>query len=307
MSQTQPAAAAQGANAIDPERPGGVVARRRRGKVGAERISWPTTIILMLCALTVLVPLYVTMAMAFKTTPQAVDGNAFAPPAPFSVDGFVEAWRLTDFPVAFTVSTLITATTVIGTVVLAAAASFAISRNWDRKLFRWSFFYLLAAMFLPFPVVALPQIQLTGLAGLDNPAGVALLHVMFQLSFSILLFTAFLRSIPAELEESARIDGATTWQTFWQLIFPLLAPMSATVGIFAFLASWNDFMMPSLIISDPSMQTLPVVQDMFQTQFSNNYNVSFASYLMAMAPAIIVYLFTQRWVMEGVTQGAVKG
>jgi raffinose/stachyose/melibiose transport system permease protein len=186
-------------------------------------------------------------------------------------------------------------------------ASFAIARNWDRKLFRWSFYYLLMAMFIPFPVLALPQIQLTGLAGLDNPAGVTFLHIMFQMSFSVLLFTAFLRSIPLELEESARIDGASTWQAFWQLIFPLLAPMSATVGIFAFLASWNDFMMPSLIISDPSQQTLPVVQSIFQTQFSNNYNVSFASYLMAMAPAIIVYLFTQRWVMEGVTQGAVKG
>ena len=66
-------------------------------------------------------------------------------------------------------------------------------------------------------------------------------------------------------------------------------------------------MMPSLTTSDPSLQTLPVVQSIFQTQFSNNYNVSFASYLMAMAPAIIVYLFTQRWVMSGVTQGAVKG
>ncbi len=109
---------------------------------------------------------------------------------------------------------------------------------------------------------------------------------MFQLSFSVLLFTAFLRSIPFELEESARIDGATTWQTFWKLIFPLLAPMSATVGIFAFLASWNDFMMPSLIIADPALQTLPVRAELFQTQFSNNYNVSFASYLMAMAPAI---------------------
>ena len=94
---------------------------------------------------------------------------------------------------------------------------------------------------------------------------------------------------------------------FWKVIFPLLAPMSATVGIFAFLYAWNDFMMPSLIISDPALQTLPVRQNLFQTQFSNNYNVSFASYLMAMAPAIVAYLFTQRWVMEGVTQGAVKG
>ncbi|MBT8797968.1 carbohydrate ABC transporter permease [Microbacterium flavum] len=272
-----------------------------------ERVNWSGTIILILCAVTVLLPLYVTISMAFKTTGQAVDGNAFSLPAPFSIDGFVQAWNLTKFPVGASISLLVTAGTVVATIILAALASYAIVRNWDRRLFRYSFFYLLAAMFIPFPVVALPQIQLTGRVGLDNPFGVMILATMFQLSFSVLLFTAFLRSIPLELEESARIDGATTWQTFWRLIFPLLAPMSATVGIFAFLYAWNDFMMPSLIISDPALQTLPVRQNLFQTQFSNNYNVSFASYLMAMAPAIVVYLFTQRWVMEGVTQGAVKG
>ncbi|KQR48362.1 ABC transporter permease [Microbacterium sp. Leaf161] len=279
----------------------------KKPRVRMERVNWSGTIILILCAVTVLLPLYVTISMAFKTTGQAVDGNAFSLPAPFSIDGFVEAWNLTKFPVGAGISLLVTAGTVIATIVLAAFASYAIVRNWDHRLFRYSFFYLLAAMFIPFPVVALPQIQLTGWAGLDNPFGVIILATMFQLSFSVLLFTAFLRSIPIELEESARIDGASTWQTFWQLIFPLLAPMSATVGIFAFLYAWNDFMMPSLIISDPAMQTLPVRQNLFQTQFSNNYNVSFASYLMAMAPAILAYLFTQRFVMEGVTQGAVKG
>ncbi|PZE85319.1 carbohydrate ABC transporter permease [Curtobacterium sp. MCBD17_032] len=277
-----------------------------RGAGRRERANWPVTIVLVLCALSVLVPLYVTLTMAFKTTGQAVDGNAFSLPAPFSVDGFAQAWELTDFPRAFGISVLVAAITVAGTILLASFTAYAIARNWDRRLFRWSFFYLLAAMFLPFPVLALSQVKLTGLVGLDNPIGVAILHVMFQLSFSVLLFTAFLRSIPAELEESARIDGASTGQVFWRLVFPLLAPMSATVGIFAFLASWNDFVMPSLITSDPALQTLPVLQQMFQTQFSNNYNVSFASYLMAMAPAIIVYLITQRWVMAGVTQGAIK-
>ncbi|AQY03058.1 raffinose/stachyose/melibiose transport system permease protein [Microbacterium foliorum] len=284
-----------------------IPASGKKPRVRMERVNWSGTIILILCAVTVLLPLYVTMSMAFKTTGQAVDGNAFSLPAPFSIDGFVEAWNLTKFPVGAGISLLVTAGTVIATIVLAAFASYAIVRNWDHRLFRYSFFYLLAAMFIPFPVVALPQIQLTGWVGLDNPFGVIILATMFQLSFSVLLFTAFLRSIPIELEESARIDGASTWQTFWQLIFPLLAPMSATVGIFAFLYAWNDFMMPSLIISDPAMQTLPVRQNLFQTQFSNNYNVSFASYLMAMAPAILAYLFTQRFVMEGVTQGAVKG
>ncbi|MCU1405353.1 MAG: transporter permease [Glaciihabitans sp.] len=280
--------------------------RRRRSKVGKERPNIGLTVLLVVCTQTVLVPIYVTVTMSLKTTAQSVDGNAFSLPSPIDFSSFAAAWELTNFPRAFTITVLVTAATVIGTIMLASLASYAIVRNWDRRLFRWSFFYLLAAMFLPFPVVALSQIKLTGIVGLANPGGVALLHIMFQLSFSMLLFTAFLRSLPEELEESARLEGATTWQVFWQLVFPLLAPMSATVGIFAFLASWNDFAMPSLITADPSLQTLPVLQQIFQTQFSNNYNVAFASYLMAMAPAIIVYLFTQRWVMAGVTQGAIK-
>ncbi|MDO5662620.1 MAG: carbohydrate ABC transporter permease [Brachybacterium sp.] len=278
--------------------------RKRRGSEG--RTNWTATILLILGTLTVLAPLYVTVSMSLKTTAQAVDGTAFTLPSPIEVQSFAEAWNLINFPRGFVISAFITLVAVSGTIILGALASYAIVRNWDRRLFRWSFFYLLAAMFIPFPVVALPQVRLTGIVGLDNPVGVALLHVMFQLSFAVLLFTAFLRSLPEELEESARMDGANTWQVFWKLVFPLLAPMAATVGIFAFLASWNDFMMPSLITADPDLQTLPVLQNIFQTQFSNNYNVAFASYLMAMAPAIIVYLFTQRWVLAGVTQGAIK-
>ena len=275
-------------------------------KVKMERVNWSGTIILILCAVTVLLPLYVTISMAFKTTSQAVDGNAFSFPSPISVDGFVEAWNLTKFPVGAGVSLFVTAGTVVLTIFLAAFASYAIIRNWDRRLFRWSFFYLLAAMFIPFPVVALPQIQLTGRFGLDNPVGVVLLATMFQLSFSVLLFTAFLRSIPLELEESARVDGATTWQTFWKLIFPLLAPMNATVGILTCVWAWNDFIMPLVLLTDPADRTLVLGQSIFQGQFNIDHTVSFASYLMAMAPLLIVYVLAQRWVISGVTRGSIK-
>ena len=271
-----------------------------------DRTNWPLTVVLALASLTVLAPLYVTLSMAFKTSSQSVDGNVFALPAPFNPASFAEAWQLTRFPVAFGVSLAVAAVTVVLTLLLSSLAAYAIVRNWSHRLFRWSFFYLLAAMFLPFPVVALPQIKLTALTGLDNPVGVGILHAMFQLSFSVLLYTAYLRSVPFELEESARIDGASTWQIFWRIVLPLLGPMNATVGIFAFLISWNDFMVPSLITADPALQTLPVVQNVFQSEFGTDYNIAFASYLMAMAPTIVVYLFAQRWVISGVTQGAVK-
>jgi raffinose/stachyose/melibiose transport system permease protein len=279
---------------------------RPESPLAKDRVNWRLTAVLGLCTLAVLVPLFVTVSMAFKTGAQAVQGRAFDLPNPISVEGFVAAWELTDFPVSFSISLFVSAIAVAGAILVSSAAAYAIHVNWERRFFRFSFFYLLAAMFLPFPVLALSQIKLTGILGLDNPLGVGLLHVMFGLGFNVLLLTTFLRNMPDELDEAARIDGANTWQTFWRIIFPLLAPMSATVGIFAFLASWNDFMMPSLIISDPTVQTLPVIQQIFQTQFSENYHVSFASYLMAMAPSIVVFIFTQRWVLSGVTQGAVK-
>ena len=305
MSTATPAAATTPSHSA-PAAPGTRPARRRRGKVGRNRTNWTATVLLMVGSLAVLVPLFVTVNMSLKTTGQAVDGNAFSLPAPFTLSSFAEAWNLTNFPRGFAISIFVTTLAVVGEILISALAAFAIVRNWDRRLFRWSFFYLLAAMFIPFPVVALPQIQLTGMLGLDNPLGVAILHIAFALAFNTLLFTAFLRTIPLELEESMRMDGAGTWKVFWRLILPLLGPMCATVGIFAFIQSWNDFMMPSLIISDPTLQTVPVLQNMFQTQFSNNYNVAFSSYLMAMAPAIIVYLVAQRWVMSGLTQGAIK-
>src|SRR6266851_2106226 len=125
-------------------------------------------------------------------------------------------------------------------------------------------------------------------------------------SLSLLLFSAFIRGIPVELEESARLDGCTTWQTFRRIVLPLLVPISATVGIFAFLQSWNDFMMPHLITSNPKFQTLPVVQYLFQDQFTTNINVAFASYLMALLPTLVAFLIAQRWVVSGIMRGSIK-
>lgn len=298
---------ATNAPVLDPASPAPRQVTMRVRKAGyMERVNWPVTIALVIGTLTILVPLYFAVLMALKTDQQAASGTGFDLPSPIDFGNFATAWQLTNFPRAFGISLFITVVAVAGEILLASMASYAIARNWNNRLFRGSYFYLLAAMFIPFPVLALPQVQLTALIGLDNPFGVAILHILFAMAFNVLLYTAFLRSVPYELEEAARIDGATTWQTFWKLIFPLLAPMNATVGIFACLTSWNDFVMPSLIISDNSLATIPVVQNIFQLKFASNYNVAFASYLMGMAPTILAYLLAQRWVMSGVTRGAIK-
>ena len=194
----------------------GVAAEAGQGPVRQERVNWSATIILDPRA---------RSPCCSRCTSRS-RWRSRRPPRPSTATpsrcrrrsastASSQAWDLTNFPRGVRDLGARHRGHVVGTIFLAAFASYAIVRNWDRRLFRYSFFYLLAAMFIPFPVVALPQIQLTGLVGLANPVGVTILHIMFQLSFSVLLFTAFLRSIPLELEESARIDGATTWQTFW--------------------------------------------------------------------------------------------
>jgi len=277
----------------------------RKSKPPKERVSWSATTLIALGSLFILIPLYFTIAMALKTQAQST-GSGFQFPTSIRWANFSDAWELVDFPRAATVSILIAIVAVAGEVLISAGAAWAIARNFDNKLFKYSFYYILAAMFIPFPVVALAQIRLTAAVHIDNPFGVALLHILFSLPFNILLFTAFIRTIPVTLEESSAIDGCTPWRTFTRVVFPLLGPMSATVGIFAFLGSWNDFMMPSLITANASHQTLPVVQNVFAGSLSANYNVAMASYLLAMAPSIIGYLFAQRFVISGVMRGAVK-
>ena len=279
---------------------------RRRTITGPERKSWRTTTVLAVLSLAIILPLYLAVVMALKTNQQAAGANGFALPHPLDFSNFKTAWNLVHFPRAVAVSVVIAIISVAGQLAISSMASYAIVRNWHRKAFRYAFYYLLGAMFIPFPVVALPQVKLTAWLHLDNPFGVGILHVLFSLGFNTLLYTAFLRSIPYELEESARLDGCSTWQTFRRIIVPLLAPMNATVGIFAFLASWNDYMMPAIITANPANQSLPVVQNIFSTSLTTNYNVAFASYLMALLPTLVVYLLAQRWILSGVTQGAVK-
>ena len=142
--------------------------------------------------------------------------------------------------------------------------------------------------------------------GMDNPVGIIFLYIVYGLAFNIFVYVGYVKSIPRSLEEAAIIDGASTWGVFWKVIFPLLGPMNATVGILACLWIWNDFMLPLIILTKRSMMTLPLVQFVFQSQFSTDYNLAFASYLMALSPMIIIFLFAQRWIISVVTRGAIK-
>ena len=279
--------------------------RRRNRSTGHDPVNWWLTALLIVLALTIAIPLYFAVVTAVKTTDQ-LGGTGFGLPTSVRWSNFADAWRLTDFPKTALNSAIITVGAVVLTLLTNSMVAYAIARNLERRFFKGMYYYFVSALFVPFPIIMLPVAKETAMLHLDNRVGLILLYVVYGLAFNIFIFTAYIQSIPHELEEAAAMDGASTWGVFWKVIFPLLAPMNATVGILTCLWAWNDFLLPLVILSDPGSATLPLVQYVFQSQFQTNYPTAFASYLMAMAPLLLVYVFAQRWVISGVTRGAVK-
>jgi raffinose/stachyose/melibiose transport system permease protein len=280
--------------------------RRRATRGGITGgINWWLTALMAVCSLTVLIPLYVTVVTALKT-PDQLGGTGFELPTSIRWENFADAYNLTNFPQALMNTALIAVGAVVLTLFSNSLVAYAIARNMHKKFFKGLYFYFLAGIFVPFPIIMLPVVKETALLGLDNQLGLILLYTVYGLSFNIFIFVAYIQSIPIELEEAARMDGASSWGVFWRVVFPLLTPMNATVGILACVWAWNDFLLPLVILSDPSARTLPLAQFVFQGQFNTNYTVAFASYLMALAPLLIVYIISQRWVVSGVMRGSVK-
>ncbi|NWL89240.1 ABC transporter permease [Paenibacillus sp. 79R4] len=267
--------------------------------------NWLITALITLGSLVILFPLYMTVSIALKN-PEEMAQSIFALPTGLHFDNFTRAIEATDFFSAFKNSFVITFFSVGFVLLTNSLVSYAVARNMNHKFFKGLYFYFISAMFIPFQIIMLPVVKLTTDLKMNNIPGLIILYIVYGLAFNIFVYVGYIRSIPLELEEAATVDGATTYGTFWRIIFPLLAPINATVAILSCLSTWNDFMLPLIILSKPESYTLPLVQYVFQGQFSTDYNLAFASYLLALAPMVIVYIFAQKWIINGITQGAVK-
>ena len=267
--------------------------------------------LLVIGLVTVIFPLYMTIVIAFKN-PSEMTGNVaslLTLPGKWEFANFAEAIRTTDFFHTLGNSLLITAGAVIGVIFLNSIAAYAIGRNMGKsKYFKLVYGYFICGMFVPFSMLMLPLVKEVSLIGLDNRFGLILLYIVFNMPMNTLLYTGYLKNIPEALEEAAYLDGAGYFTVYWKVIFPMMKPMHATVAIMTALSTWNDVMMPLVILSggDSKSTTLPLAQLLFQSSFGTNYNVAFASYLLALLPILVFYLFAQKSIINGVTNGAVK-
>lgn len=273
---------------------------------------WPLTIVFLVLGVAILIPLYMALVIACKQPSEMSNdlAGALALPQHFSLSNFAEAIKVTDFWHTTGNSLFITVCSVISCVIVSSMVSFAIARNMGhKKLYQFFYYYLISAMFVPFSMLMLPLVKQMAFFHLDNKIGVIFLYIVFNMAMNTLLYVGYLKNIPISLEEAAYIDGANTWDVFWKIIFPMLKPMHATVAVLTALAAWNDVLLPLVMLSggDGKDLTLPLAQMTFQSQFGTNYNLAFASYILALLPMLLFYLVAQKSIINGVTNGAVKG
>ena len=196
--------------------------------------------------------------------------------------------------------------TVVLAIVIHSLLGYAIARNKRSKFYKFIYLYVVICMFVPFAILMMPLVKQTAEMGLDNKVGVIILYTVFYMPMNVLLYSGYLTNIPMALEEAACVDGAGVWQTYWKIIFPNMKPMHATVAVLTAMSTWNDVMTPLVIMSGTDQNTLPLAQLNFQTQFGTNYNLAFASYLLALLPILIFYIICQKQIINGVVNGAVK-
>lgn len=268
------------------------------------------TVLLVMGCVTVLFPLYMAVMIAFKNPSEMTNdiAGALGFPENWSFDNFAEAMRVTNFWHTLGNSVLITGVTIILSLFIHSMAGYAIGRSMARKKsFRMIYFYIVSGMFVPFAILMMPLVKETARLGLDNRLGVILLYVVFYMPMNVMLYSGYLKNVPAAMEEAADIDGASAWKTYRTIIFPMMKPMHATVAVLTALGTWNDVMTPLVIMSGSENITLPLAQLNFQSQFGTNYNLAFASYLLALIPILIFYVICQKQIIGGIANGAVKG
>ncbi len=266
-------------------------------------------IILLVCFVIYMFPFVMVVINSFKTKrdiirePLSLIGSQGA-----SVKNYVDAFVKMDFPKTFMNSLCITGFAVLLLIIVAAMCAYIFVRT-DYALNKVFFSLMVASMVIPFQVIMIPLVSIYGgqLHLLNHRLTLILMHVGFSVAMSVFMYHGFIKgSIPLALEEAARLDGCTRHQTFFLIVLPLLKPTTATLVILYAMGFWNDFLLPSLVLTRKELYTLPIATQMFYGTYSSDLGLIMASLIMVVIPVIILYLFLQKYIIAGVVAGAVK-
>ncbi len=261
--------------------------------------------VLLLNAFIMIYPLFVMVISSFKTNAE-IFTSPFALPHSFSLANAQKVWTDTNFVRYLANSIGVTGASIVLIVIFATMAAYAIARYEFRGNALILMFFL-SGMTVPLKLAIIPLfIQLDTLHLIDSYAGLVLVYVAMGIPSAVFIMTGFLRSLPRELEEAPRIDGASEWQVMMLVMLPLARPAMVIVAIQNAVPIWNDFFFPLILITSDNLKTLPQGLTVFMGEFTTNWGVLFTGLSLAALPITLVYIALSRHFIAGITQGAVK-
>ena len=225
-----------------------------------------------------------------------------------SFDNFEKAFTQMDFLNAFKNSLIVTVSATVLVTILAAMLAYYIVRH-NNAVSKLTFALMVASMIIPFQAIMIPLVSIYGgtLNILNHRLTLIFMHTGFSMAMSVFMFHGFIRgNVPIALEEAACIDGCTRSQTFFKIVLPLLKPIISTMVILNSMAFWNDFLLPSLVLTDKEFLTLPLSTYSFYGTYSADYGTIMAGLLLCVIPIMILYVALQKQIIGGVVAGAVK-
>lgn len=264
-------------------------------------------IILGILAIIVLLPIYYLLVTTFKTSAEATMAP-MALPKSFRFAGYANAFEKMQYPRAFTNTLLIAASSVLGIVVFGSMLGYALNRKEKKRWAKFTFIFILSGMLFPAQMSILGLYKLVqGLHMMNKLSAVILINIAANMAYATFMFKSFVSTIPVDLEEAARIDGAGTIRTFWTITFPLMKPIVATITILNALTLWNEFMTPLYFLQKRENDVL--LQEIYRNvgQFSTDWTSLFQMLVLGALPLLVFYLFMQKFIIGGVMSGSVKG
>jgi raffinose/stachyose/melibiose transport system permease protein len=262
--------------------------------------------VLILGCLVSIVPFMITTLASLKTMPEIVQDVLALPETP-NWENYREAWVTGRFSRFFFNSSVVAVAVVVPSVLLSAMTGYAFARF----RFRGSsvlFGYMLLGMVVPLQALVVPLFYLMRELGLlDSLWALILPQIALSMSFGTLLMRQAFSSVPRDIVEASVLDGASSWQTLWQVMFPLSRPLIGTLGLLFFIWTWNEFLLPLVVNINPDYHTLPVGLLYFQQRWTSNMPLIAAGATIIFVPLIAIFLVFQKQLIQGLTEGALKG
>ncbi|MBE0336196.1 carbohydrate ABC transporter permease [Paenibacillus sp. 28ISP30-2] len=274
--------------------------RRRMGRILLEAG-------MIVLSLLFLYPLFLAINNSFKSFAEVMT-DVIALPKQLSLDNYVYVWKFINYPRLFLNNTIITVVGLAGIVLVSSIAAYKLARTKSK----WSsaiYMLCIMPMLIPFQSIMLTVLRLAkDLHLADSTWGLGLLYWGFGAPLAVFIYHGFVKGIPNEIDESAKIDGASGFRLFFSVIFPLLKSVTATIVIIDVMWIWNDFLLPLLMVNgSPSTKTLTLAAYTFVGQYTSDWQYAMTAMVMAVLPSIVVFIFLQKYIVKGVVAGAVKG